>query len=204
MQKKSKTLKEGALSTTLGLVSYFLMGLLGFLLFFVFTAVWASISSAAERPECQPITEKPVKLEAWISKRYEKGWRQVKREFSEMGRTRVRLWIYPADNPSRIVAIGRCVPAYIAQHALRKTLDFYGEVKGLVHQGFISSHWVGVATSLFAESSLQPITRQQVAQLLDPALETPEFQELYRQLTRQDKTVSAFGLRLPNPKLLEE
>ncbi len=162
------------------------------------------MAAAAEPAVCRPVTEKPVMLEAWISKRYEKEWRQVKREFSEMGRTRVRLWIYPADNPSRIVAIGRCVPAYIARHALRKTLDYYGEVKGLVHQGFISAHWVGVATSLFAESSLQPITRKQVAKLLDPALETPEFQKLYRAYTRQDETVKAFGLELPNPKLLED
>ena len=36
------------------------------------------------------------------------------REFKEMGNTKVGLFIYPAENPSRIVAIGRCVPVHIA------------------------------------------------------------------------------------------
>ena len=53
-----------------------------------------------------------------------------------MGKTRVTLWVYPVENPSKIVAIGRCVPAYIARHTLRKTIEYYGGVKALVHQGF--------------------------------------------------------------------
>lgn len=162
-------------------------------------------ATGSETPTpCEPVTEKPVKVEAWISKRFEKDLQQVRREFSSMGRTRVRLWVYPADNPSRIAAIGRCVPAYIARHVLGKMLEYFGEVNSLVHQGFVSSHWIGVGTSLFAESSQQAITKKQLARLLDESLGTPEFQEIYRAFTRQDKKVKAFGLHLPNPKLLAE
>ncbi len=69
---------------------------------------------------CVSISHKPVKLEAWVSKRYEKDLKNIRKEFAEMGNTVVGLFVYPAENPSRIVAIGRCVPAYIARHILAK------------------------------------------------------------------------------------
>ena len=152
--------------------------------------------------DCEPLPQKPVKVEAWMSKRQEPVLPFIRREFAAMGHTRVTLWVYPAENPSRVAAIGRCVPAYIARHALRKALEFSGDVQSLVHQGFFSSHWIGIGTSLFDEASQKPISRRQLDQLLDDSLDTFEFQALYRQFTKQDETVKAFGLTLPNPKRL--
>ena len=37
-----------------------------------------------------------------------------------MGNTKASLFIYPAENPPRLVAIGKYVPAYIAQHFIKK------------------------------------------------------------------------------------
>ena len=62
-------------------------------------------------PDSSSIEEKPVKVEAWISKQSEKNLRQIRNEFSAMGNTRVTLWVYPAENSSKIVAIGSCVPS---------------------------------------------------------------------------------------------
>ena len=81
------------------------------------------------------------------------------------------------------MAIGSCVPAYIGRHILRKAMEYSGGVNSLVNQGFISSNWIGVGTSLFAESSFRPVTKDQ--------------------LTMQQKKVNAFGLLLDHPKLLE-
>ena len=61
----------------------------------------------AKTLECPPIEHKPVKVEAWLSKQYEKELRQLRKEFAAMGNTCVTLWVYPAENPSKIVAIGR-------------------------------------------------------------------------------------------------
>jgi len=158
----------------------------------------------AEASECPPIESKGVKVEAWMSKRYGKNLREVRKEFGAMGSTRVTLWVYPAENPSKTVAIGRCVPAYIARHTLRKAIEYSGGVNALVHQGFISSHWIGVGTSLFAEDSLQSITPDQLARLMDSSLDTHQFQSLYRQLTVQSDKVKAFGLTLDNPKLMKD
>ncbi len=170
-----------------------------------FVLLWSVFATEAGAEwDCQPVQEKPVKIEAWMSKRQEPVLQLIREEFAEMGHTRVTLWVYPAENPSKIVAIGRCVPAYIARHVLRKTLEFSGDVQSLVHQGFFSSHWIGIGTSLFDEVSQQPINKEQLDQLLDDSLDTLEFQALYRQFTKQDETVKAFGLSLPNPKLLQK
>lgn len=160
---------------------------------------------ASAKEICQPVASKPVKIEAWMSKRQVPVFKFIRSEFAAMGHTRVTLWVYPASkNPSRIVAIGRCVPAYIARHVLQKAVEFSGGVEALVHQGFISSRWIGIATSLFAESSFRKISRGQLDQLLDESLDTVEFHSLYRSFTRQEPQVKAFGLSLANPKLLKE
>lgn len=155
----------------------------------------------AER-DCVSISRKPVKVEAWVSKRYEKDLVKVRKEFGEMGNTVVGLFVYPAENPSRVVAIGRCVPAYIAQHILEKARKYSLGTTHLVHQGFFSSHWTGVGTSLFSENSMNAITSDQLSQLMDESLDTDAFQEIYRNLTQQPRKVPAFGLLLDNPKYL--
>ena len=152
---------------------------------------------------CRPIEERPIKLEAWVSKKDMKDYRAMRKQFGAMGYTYVSLWPYPGRNPSRVMAVGKCVPAYIARHALQQALIYYGEVNSLVHQKFVSGHWIGLGTSLFAESSRQSINKQQLRALLDPALDTFQFQALYQQLTAQDEKVSAFGQMLPNPKLMK-
>ena len=148
--------------------------------------LWIPLGEAVTS-NCSSKDDKPLKVEAWLSKQYEKNLRQIRKEFSAMGNTRVNLWVYPAENPSKIVAIGRCVPAYIARHMLRKAMEYSGGVSSLVHQGFISSHWIEVGTSLFAESSYQSITQDQLIALMDDSLETQQFQSIYRELTLQKK-----------------
>ena len=122
-----------------------------------------------------------------MSKQYEKSLRQIRNEFSAMGITRVTLWVYPTKNPSKIVAIGSCVPAYIGCHMLRKAIEYSGGVNSLAHQGFFSSNWIGVGTSLFAESSFRPVTKDQLTKLMDTSPDTQKFQAAYRQLTMQQK-----------------
>ena len=152
--------------------------------------------------DCESISRKPVKLEAWISKRYEKDLKILRKEFGGMENTVVGLFVYPAENPSRVVAVGRCVPAYIAQYILAKARKYSLGTTHLVCQGFVSSHWTGIGTSLFSENSMNAITPDQLARLMDGSLDTDSFQEIYRKLTRQPKKVSAFGLLLDNPKYM--
>ncbi len=83
-------------------------------------------------------------------------------------------------------------------------MEYSGGVNSLVNQGFISSNWIGIGTSLFTESSFRKITQDQLSMLMDTSLDTQHFQSIYQQLTMQQKKVKAFGLMLKNPKLLEK
>ena len=170
--------------------------------FLILIALTVTPGTVFAEKDCESISRKPVKLEAWISKRYEKDLKILRKEFGEMGNTVVGLFVYPAENPSRVVAVGRCVPAYIAQYILAKARKYSLGTTHLVHQGFVSSHWTGIGTSLFSENSMNAITPEQLARLMDDSLDTDSFQEIYRKLTRQPKKVSAFGLLLDNPKYM--
>ena len=96
---------------------------------------------------CRPLEERPVKIEAWMAKKKLPQFREMRREYGRMGSTYVSIFTYPGNNPSRVVAIGRCVPAYIARHALQTTLHYYGSISNLVMHGFVAPHRMGLATS---------------------------------------------------------
>jgi len=101
---------------------------------------------------------------------------------------------------AKVVAIGRCVPAYIARHILELSLKYTGGVESLVNQAFYAAHWVGIGTTMFDEPSQQLVNEDQVKQLLNPELSTNEFQALYQKFSIQDETVPYFGLRPDNVK----
>ncbi len=162
------------------------------------------IAKAESHPKCQSLEAQPIKLEAWLSKRYRADFGYLRREFAAMGDTEVIIWEYPAENPSGAVAIGSCVPAFIGRYALQKALAYTKGVKSLVHQGFVHSHWMGIGTSLFSDWAQQPITRTQLNLLLSASLSTKEFHALYREFTTQDKTIFGFGMQIPNPKLMKD
>ena len=168
-------------------------------LFFVSTISF----SFAEEP-CLETNKNKVRVEAWLSKKYEKDYFNIQKEFKQMGRTRVGLFIYPAENPSKIVAIGRCVPVQLAQHFLKKAEKYSIGTTHLVNQGFVSSHWSGLGSSLFSENSMNSITPDQLALLMEGNLDTQSFHALYKSFTVQKKKIPAFGLILDNPKLLSE
>lgn len=169
---------------------------------FILMILLTGVLPASAALPCRPLEERPIKVEAWMAKKRYPEFREMRKAFRLMGHTYVSIFTYPGENPSRVVAIGRCVPAYIARHILQKTVEYYGEVRSLVHQGFVAPHWVGLATSLFAENSQRPITPEQLDRLLDPGLDNEQFHALYREFTVQPETVPAFGQNLPNPKLM--
>ena len=170
------------------------------LVFFLVTMINLSF---AEEP-CLTLNKTDLKVEAWLSKKYENKYINIRKEFSEMGNTKVGLFIYPAENPSRIVAIGRCVPVHIAQHFLKKAKKYSIGTTHLVNQGFLSSNWSGLGSSLFSENSMNSIAPHQLAMLMEDSLDTKSFHALYRSFTVQRKKVSAFGMILDNPKLLSK
>ena len=174
--------------------------LLSFYILIIFLFGTTNLGFAKET--CNATNKTRLKVEVWLSKKHEKNYLKIRKEFQQMANTKVGLFAYPADNPSRVVAIGRCTPVHIAQYFLNKSKKYSLGATHLVNQGFISSHWSGLGTSLFSENSMSPITPKQLKMLMDESLDSESFHTLYRSFTVQSETVSAFGLILENPNLL--
>ncbi len=153
--------------------------------------------------ECEPVDKKRIKIEGYIAKSYRKQKKQVFKEFGEIGFTRVALRVYPMGETSKVIAVGRCVPAYIAQHIIKKSMEYSTGVESLVQQQFLHSHWVGVGVTMFDEPSQQIVSADQVKQLLKEDISDEEFHVLYRKLSVPNALVPFFGLKLPNVKIAQ-
>ena len=144
-------------------------------------------------------------LQEWVAKEpsvFGEELLVIQKEFREIGNTKVALFIYPAENPSRVIAIGRCVPAYIAQYFLQKATKYSLGTTHLVYQELISENWIGMGSPIFGKTSMRKISSQQLARLMDENLDTESFQKLYQSFTVQNKKINLYGLILDNPRFL--
>ncbi|MBT3185296.1 MAG: hypothetical protein HOI59_07350 [Nitrospina sp.] len=151
--------------------------------------------------KCEPVDKKRIKIEGFISKSFRKQRKQVFKEFGELGSTRVALRVYPMGETSKVIAVGRCVPAYLAQHIIKKAMQYSTGVESLVQQQFVHTHWVGVGVTMFDEPSQQIVSAEQVQQLLKPDISDAEFHVLYRKLSVPNALTPFFGLQVPNVKI---
>jgi hypothetical protein len=158
-------------------------------------------SPAFAEKECEPVDKKRIKIEGFISKSFRKQRKQVFKEFGEIGSTKVALRVYPMGETSKVIAVGRCVPAYIAQHIIKKSIEYSTGVESLVQQQFIHTHWVGVGVTMFDEPSQQIVSADQVKQLLQEDISDEDFHVLYRKLSVPNALVPFFGLKSPNVKI---
>lgn len=169
-------------------------------IFALMLIVGQTLSTESAEIKCEPLEKKPVKIEAWISKKFKKNKRSIKQEMGNLEHVKVRLRVFPMKDPAKIMAIGSCVPVNIAQHALQQAIKYTAGVKALINQKFIFPHWIGIGTMNFDEYSQQMVSKDQVKTLLDKSLTTEEFQNLYRKFSKMKEEVKGFGMNLPNPR----
>ncbi|MGV7220930.1 MAG: hypothetical protein ACQ9MH_05365 [Nitrospinales bacterium] len=150
--------------------------------------------------ECKSVEEKKIKAEGYISKSFKKDRKKIYKEFAELGNTITSIRPFFMKKTSQVVAVGRCVPAYLARHLIKTALKYTSGINSLVNQTFLPTHWVGVATTTFDEPSQQIITPEQLERMLDPSLNDEQFHALYREFSIQDEMVPFFGLQRPNAK----
>lgn len=165
----------------------------------ILALVGASPVFAEEK--CEPVDKKRIKIEGFIAKSFRKQRKQVFKEFGEIGSTRVALRVYPMGETSKVIAVGRCVPVYIAQHIIKKSMQYSTGVESLVQQQFIHTHWMGVGVTMFDEPSQQIVSAEQVQQLLQQDLSDEEFHKLYRKMSIPNELTPYFGLQVPNVKI---
>lgn len=171
----------------------------------VFLLTFAPMAAAAPAgAKCPSLEEQPIKIDAWVSRKFKKQKKAIKKEMGSMEHVKVRLRVFSMTFPAKVMAIGRCVPVKIGQHALRQALKYTGGIKELVNQQFLAPYWIGIGTMNFDEYSQRPVNADQVNALLDDSLTTEQFQDLYQKLSRQKKRVKGFGAQVPNPRKVPE
>ncbi len=163
-----------------------------------FWAITLGFFSPANATDCESLDKKPIKIEAWVAKKFKKEKKAIKEELASLGNTKVRLRVFPMKEPAHVVGIGKCVPAYLARHALKNAMKYAGGVKMLVDQNLLSNHWVGIGTMNFDEYSQRAISEHKLKNLLDESLDTPAFQKLIAEYSKPKKTFKAFGREVPN------
>jgi hypothetical protein len=167
----------------------------------VLTICFLFLSSPAQAQEkCQSLDKKRIKVEGYISKKFRKQRKAVIKEFTELGDSRAALRVYPMGETSKVIAIGKCVPVHIAQHVIKKAMQYSTGVESLVQQQFVHGHWIGVGVTIFDEPSQQLVSSEQVQQMLNPDLSTEEFHKLYLQFAVPNQLTPFFGLQVPNVK----
>ena len=169
----------------------------------VMILVFLGISPVYAEKKCESVDKKKIKIEGYISKSFRKQRKQVFKEFGEIGSTRVALRVYPMGETSKVIAVGKCVPAHIAQHIIKKSIKYSTGVESLVQQQFVYSHWVGVGVTMFDEPSQQLVSADQVKQLLKADISNEEFHSLYRKFAVPNALVPFFGLKKPNVKIAQ-
>ena len=155
---------------------------------------------AQAQEKFQPINKKRIKIEGYIAKKFRKKRKAVIKEFTELGNSKAALRVYPMGETSKVIAIGKCVPVHIAQHVIKKAIEYSTGVESLVQQQFVHGHWIGVGVTIFDEPSQQLVSAEQVQLMLNPDLSNEAFHKLYRKLSVPNRLTPFFGLQVPNVK----
>ena len=157
-------------------------------------------SPAQAQEKCQPLDKKRIKIEGYIAKKFRKKRKTIIKEFTELGNSKAALRVYPMGETSKVIAIGKCVPVHIAQHVIKKAIEYSTGVESLVQQQFVHGHWIGVGVTIFDEPSQQLVSSDQVQMMLNPDLSNEAFHRLYRKLSVPNQLTPFFGLQVPNVK----
>lgn len=172
-----------------------------FLLFIVYTILSADPNVGAVEPmggiedptvslaQESDSTETNAKIlvELFLAKERKSDLDGIKKEFEALGITRVRPQFFRLGNPPENIAIGKNIPADVARLAIRLAVTYNRDIKSLLPEyRFFPDHIV-IGSSAFDEKSEIPIRPEDLKRLSDPALTTPQFHDLYRELTGEDK-----------------
>jgi hypothetical protein len=147
--------------------------------------------SQSEDPQNREVNKK-ILVEAFLSSEQRKNRETFKKELEAVSITRVTIQFFRLGHPPQNIAIGRNVPGEIARLAIRLAVTYNQGVKFLLPQYRFSHDYIAIGTSAFDESSQIPIRPEDLEQLSDPDLSTPEFHALYQKLTGEDKKLPTY------------
>jgi hypothetical protein len=139
--------------------------------------------------------DKPMTVEIVLSKKWKEQASEVEESLrADDGSVKVRLKFFPFLDPPTNIGIGKCVPAELARRAMEATVRYNGKPDRLIRQDILPHHWIKIGSTDTAELAWTPVQPEDVERLMDPALTTEQFQELYRRLAAPKERKRPFGM----------
>ena len=167
----------------------------------VLTAALSGIAAGSLRAEtaydCQSDENRdvPTTIEIVLAQRWKNQSDEVKRALqSGAEKVKVRVRFYPFLDPPSNIGIGKCVPADVAQRAIREAIKYSGRIDLLIRQDILPHHWIKIGSTDTAELAWMPVSPEDLARLLEQELPTEEFQALYRSLSAPKERRLPFGM----------
>jgi len=139
-----------------------------------------------------PDSNHEILVELFLAKERKSDLDTITKEFEQVGITRIRPQFFRLGHPPENIAIGKNIPADVARLAIQLAITYNQDIKYLLPEyRFFPDHIV-IGSSAFDEKSQIPIKPEDLKKLSDPSLTTPQFHDLYRHLTGEDKRLPTY------------
>jgi len=180
--------------------------MIGILLFLVYTIrfngkdfgpadSWGEAPGRTLRTEQEPRppdANGKILVELFLAKERKGDLDAITKEFQKMGIIRIRSQFFRLGHPPENIAIGKDIPADVARLAIRLAITYNQDIKYLLPEYRYFPDHIVIGSSAFDEKSQIPIQPEDLKRLSDPSLTTPEFHDLYRRLTGEDKRLPTY------------
>jgi hypothetical protein len=123
------------------------------------------------------------RIEVVLASQYKSQISALTEEFAQAGMPNVHFQFARQGQPPKNIGMGRAVPADKAREAIRLALKYNLGVGILLPERLFPPRFVTIASSNYDDTVEYPISKEDLARLLDASLTTEQFHDLYRQLT---------------------
>jgi len=123
------------------------------------------------------------RIEVVLAYHYKGQVSALTEEFAQAGMPNVHFQFARQGQPPQSIGMGRAVPADKAREAIKLAIKYNLGVGILLPERLFPPRFVTIASSNFDDTVEYPISKEDLAHLLDPSLTTEQFHDLYGQLT---------------------
>ena len=123
------------------------------------------------------------RIEVVLAYQYKGQVSALTEEFAQAGMPNVHFQFARQGQPPQNIGMGRAVPADKAREAIKLAVKYNLGVGILLPERLFPPRFVTIASSNFDDTVEYPISKEDLAHLLDPSLTTEQFHDLYGQLT---------------------
>jgi len=149
--------------------------------------------SETYKPSCDTSKTTVCTIEMWLAHKHKKNNREIRKILKskqlKVLRHTIQYWKPKGGHPPTNIAIGSMVSAEDARLMIGLAIKYNDKVDRLILRPLNPPNYVAIATSAWDEQSEVLITPEDLEKLMDPKLNTLQFQTLYAELTNEVENI---------------